>query len=178
MSETSATLSVPSGRSFYSSLVLLAATMTMGISTGVFQLYAFAIMPGLRRTDDSTFVTAFQQIDIAIVGPWLFVFFFGSLGFTALAAAFHFGAGDRTTLYWIVAALVLYLVVFVITITINVPLNDEIKAAGEAGEIADFAAARERFHEATWVGGNFFRAVSSTVAFGCLAWALVSRGRS
>ena len=31
--------------------------------------------------------------------------------------------------------------------------------------------------EARWVSGNFFRAVASTVAFGCLAWALVSRGR-
>ena len=177
MSVMIATLGVPSGRAFYSSIVLLAATMTMGISAGVFQLYAFAIMPGLRRTDDSTFVAAFQQIDIAIVGPWLFVFFFGSLGFTAVAAALHFGAGDRTTFLWIGGALVLYLAVFVITITINVPLNDEIKAAGEAGEIADFAAVRERFHEARWVSGNLFRAVASTVAFGCLALALVSRRR-
>ena len=177
MSVINATFSVPGGRSFYSSLVLLAATMTMGISAGVFQLYAFAIMPGLRRTDDSTFVSAFQQIDIAIVGPWLFVFFFGSLGFTAVAAALHFGASDRTTLHWIGGALVLYLAVLVITITINVPLNDEIKAAGEAAEIGDFAAVRERFHKARWVSGNFFRAVASTMAFGCLAWALVSRGR-
>ena len=177
MSVINAALSVPSGRSFYSSLVLLAATMTMGISAGVFQLYAFAIMPGLRRTDDSTFVAAFQQIDMAIVGPWLFAFFFGSLGFTAVAAALHYGADDRTTFLWIGCALVLYLTVFVITIAINVPLNDEIKAAGEAGEIDDFAAVRERFHEARWVSGNFFRAVASTVAFGCLAWALVSRGR-
>ena len=65
------------------------------------------------------------------------------------------------------------LAVFVITIAINVPLNDEIKAAGEAGEIADPAAVRERFHEARWVGWIIFRAVASTVAFGCLTWFLV-----
>ena len=53
---------------------LLAATMTIGIGAGVFQLYNFAIMPGLRRTDDRTFVGAFQQIDTAIIGPWLFLF--------------------------------------------------------------------------------------------------------
>ncbi len=157
---------------------LLAAAITMGISAGVFQLYSFAIMPGLGRTDDSTFVAAFQQIDRAIVGPWLFVFFFGSLGFTALAAALHFGAGERTTLLWIGSALVLYLAVFVITVSINVPLNDEIKAAGEPGEIADFAAVRERFQEARWVGWNHFRSVASTVAFGCMAWALALYGRS
>jgi len=51
MSVINATLSVPSGRSFYSSLVLLAATMTMGISAGVFQLYAFTRRtgPGAHR---------------------------------------------------------------------------------------------------------------------------------
>ncbi len=157
---------------------LLAATMTMGIGAGVFQLYAFAIMPGLGRTDDRTFVGAFQQIDRAIVGPWLFVFFFGALVFTGLAAALHFGADERSGLPWIAGAFVLHLAIFVITLVINVPLNDEIKAAGDPGRIADLAAVREQFNEARWVGWNLFRAVASMVAFGCLAWALVLHGRS
>ncbi len=159
-------------------VALLAATMTMGIGAGVFQLYAFAIMPGLGRTDDRTFVGAFQQIDRAIVGPWLFVFFFGALVFTGLAAALHFGADERSVLPWIAGAFVLHLAIFVITIGINVPLNDEIKAAGDPDRIANLAAVRERFQEAKWVGWNIFRAVASTVAFGCLAWALVLYGRS
>ncbi len=157
---------------------LLAATMTMGVVTGVFQLYAYAIMPGLGRTDDRTFVGAFQQIDKAIVGPVLLVFFFGALVFTGVAAALHLGADERSAVHWIGGAIVLHLAVVIITMRINVPLNDAIKAAGEPGQIADLAAVRERFHEARWVGWNFFRAVASTVAFGCLAWALVLHGRS
>ncbi len=157
---------------------LLAATMTMGIGAGVFQLYNFAIMPGLGRTDDRTFVGAFQQIDRAIIGPWLFLFFFGALGSTALAAALHFGADERSALPWIGGAFVLHLAVVVMTMRINVPLNDEIKAAGDPGKIADLSAVRERFHEARWVGWNLFRAVTSTVAFGCLAWVLVLHGSS
>ena len=157
---------------------LLAATITMGIGAGVFQLYAFAIMPGLRKTDDRTFVGAFQQIDTAIIGPWLFLFFGGGLVFTALAAALHLGPDERSALPWIGGALVLYLAVVVITIAVNVPLNDEIKAAGEPGGIADLAAVRERFHETRWVGWNLFRAAASMVAFGALAWALVLHGRS
>ena len=66
--------------------------------------------------------------------------------------------------------------VVVVTIAINVPLNDEIKAAGDPSRI-DVAAVRERFHEVRWVSWNIFRAVASTVAFGCLAWALVLHGR-
>ncbi len=157
---------------------LLAATMTVGISAGVYQLYVFAIMPGLRRTDDRTFVGAFQQIDRAIVGPWLFVFFFGALGFTALAAALYFGADERSALPWIGGAFVLQVAIVVTTIGINVPLNDKIKAAGDPDQIADLAAVRQRFCEARWVSWNLFRAVASTVALGCLAWALVLHGRS
>ena len=157
---------------------LLAATMTMGIGAGVFQLYNFAIMPGLGRTDDRTFVGAFQQIDTAIIGPWLFLWFFGALGLTALAAALYIGADERSALPWIGGAFILHLAVVVITMSINVPLNDKIKAAGDPGRIADLAAVRERFHEPRWVGWNLFRAVAATVAFGCLAWALVLHGGS
>ena len=157
---------------------LLAATMTMGIMTGVFQLYAYAIMPGLGRTDDRTFIGAFQQIDRAIISPWLFVSFFGTLVFTGLAAALRLGGDERSALPWIVGAFALYLPVVVITLGINVPLNDGIKAAGEPDRIDDLAAVRERFDEAKWVRWNLFRAVASTVAFGCLAWALVLHGRS
>ena len=40
--------------------VLIAATLTTGLMAGVFGIYSNAIMPGLRRTDDRTFVAAFQ----------------------------------------------------------------------------------------------------------------------
>jgi hypothetical protein len=48
---------------------LVAATMTVGLMAGVFGLYAPAIMPGLDKTDDRTFVDAFQSIDRAIINP-------------------------------------------------------------------------------------------------------------
>ena len=162
----------------FRAVALMAATMTMGISAGVFQLYSVAIMPGLRRTDDNTFVTAFQQIDKAIVGPFLLVFFIGPLLFAALAGGLRFGADDRTELYWIISAFVLFLAVAVITIAVNVPLNDDIKAAGDPAGIADISTVRERFHEVRWASWNIVRSVATTVAFGCLAWALVLHGRS
>jgi uncharacterized membrane protein len=157
---------------------LVAATITMGIGAGVYLLYVFAIMPGLGRTDDRTFVGAFQQIDAAIVGPFLLVFFIGPLGLSALAAAVHLGDGDRSALAFIVSAIILQLVMAGITLRVNVPLNDGIKAAGDPSEIDDLAAVRERFNEARWVRGNKVRAVAATVAFGCLVWAVVLYGGS
>jgi uncharacterized membrane protein len=158
---------------------LIAATMSMGLMAGVFGLYAHTIMPGLGRTDDRTFVGAFQAIDRAIINPWFLAGgFVGALVFTALAAVLHVPADRRSVLPWIAVALILYLVVFVITIGVNVPLNDAIKAAGDPDRIGDLAAVRERFDEARWVRWNNVRTVASTAAFGCLAWALVLFGRA
>ena len=161
----------------FAALALLAATMAMGVMTGVFQHYAYAVMPGLGRTDDRTFVGAFQSIDRAIINPWFFVSFFGALVFTGVAAVLHLGAGARSALPWILAGLILYGAAFVITLRVNVPRNDEIKAAGDPNRIPDLAAVRARFGEATWVRWNIVRALLSTTALGCLIWALVLHGR-
>jgi uncharacterized membrane protein len=155
---------------------LLAATLTMGVVAGVFLIFSCAIMPGLGRTDDRTFVGAFQQIDRAIYNPWFLFSFCGALGFSVLAAALHLGAGERSALPWIAGSAALYLAVFVVTMGVNVPLNDGIRAAGDPGKIADLGAVRARFHEARWARWNLFRTVATTVAFGRLAWALVLHG--
>jgi uncharacterized membrane protein len=155
---------------------LLAATITMGLVAGVFALYAHTIMPGLKKTDDRTFVAAFQSMDRAIVNPWfMLTAFLGALIFTIAAAVTNRGT---SALPWIAVALGLYLVAFVVTIAVNVPLNDALKAAGNPNHIRDLAGVRARFHESRWAAWNLVRVVTSTGAFGCLAWALVLFGRS
>ena len=156
--------------------VLVAATITMGLMAGVFGLYAHTIMPGLRRTDDRTFVVVFQAIDRAILNLWFMASFFGALVLSGLAAALHLDADDRSVLPWIVAAFVLYLVAVVVTLAVNVPRNDAIKAAGDPDRIRDLKGVRERFGEASWAAWNLVRTLTSTAAFGCLAWALVAFG--
>ena len=155
---------------------MLGATITMGLVAGVFALYAHTIMPGLRHTDDRTFVAAFQSIERAIINPWFMATaFVGALLFTLAAVLLNLG---RTALPWIAVALALYFIAFVVTIAVNVPLNDAIKAAGNPDHIRDLRSVRERFDETRWAAWNLVRAVTSTTAFGCLAWALVLYGRS
>jgi uncharacterized membrane protein len=157
-------------------LTLVAATMTMGLVAGVFGLYGHTVMPGLKKTDDRTFVGAFQALDRAIINPWFMGGgFLGAFVFTAVAGIANIG---EAALPWIVAAFCLYLVTFVITVAINVPKNDEIKAAGEPDLITDLGAVRARFDESSWARWNLVRVLTSTTAFGCLAWALVVYGRS
>ena len=154
---------------------LMGATLTMGLVAGAFALYAHTIMPGLRKTDDRTFVTAFQQIDRAIINPWFMTTAFAGALVLTLAA----GIANRGSpaLAWIAAAFGLYLVAVVVTIAINVPLNDAIKAAGNPDHI-DVTRVRAQFQETRWAAWNLVRVVTTTPAFGLLAWALVLCGRA
>src|SRR5690349_25042188 len=102
-------------------IALVAAVVTTGLSTGALALYAHTIMPGLRRTDDRTFVGAFQALDRAIINPWFMAGgFLGAPGCTVLAAVLHLGT---PVLPWVLGALVLYLASFAITIAVHVPVN-------------------------------------------------------
>jgi uncharacterized membrane protein len=154
---------------------LIAATMTTGLTAGVFGLYQHTVMQGLGRTDDRTFVGAFQAMDRAIINPWFMASFLGALLLTIAAAVLNPGRG---ILPWVLAALVLYALTVAVTMVVNVPLNDALKAAGDPGTIADLAAVRERFNESRWLAWNLLRTIATTAAFGCLCWALVARGAS
>jgi uncharacterized membrane protein len=154
-------------------LSLMGATLTMGLATGAFALYAHTIMPGLKKTDDHTFVAAFQSMDRAIINPWfMLTAFLGALVLTGAAVGFNLG---RDALPWAAIALGLYVVAVIITFAVNVPLNDAIKAAGDA---ADPATVRADFHEARWAAFNLVRTLLSAGAFVSLAWALVVHGQS
>ena len=148
-------------------VVLVIAMVSVGLMAGVFFAFAVAVMPGLARTDDKTFVGAFQAMDRAIINPLFLSVFVGALAITVLAGAAHLGEEDRSALPWILAAAVLYIVTIVITARVNVPLNDAIKAAGDPDQI-DVSATRKRFNEATWVRWNVVRAILTTAALACL----------
>jgi uncharacterized membrane protein len=154
---------------------LLAATLTMGLIAGTFVLYAHTVMPGLRATDDRTFVSAFQSMDRAIVNPWFMVTAFGGALVSSVAAAI--ANRGSTAFPWVMAAVGLYVVAVVITVAVNVPINDALKAAGDPAHI-DVAQARAAFDESRWAAWNLLRVVTTVPAFALLAWSLVLFGQA
>lgn len=137
-----------------------AATVATGLMAGVYFIYAVAIMPGLRRLDDTTFVAAFQATDRAIINPIFLITFFAP---TALCGIGAFTGRGEPGHGWIVAALVANAAIVVVTMALNVPLNNALKARGDVAG-ADATAARRAFRENRWVAWNWFRAVANVAA--------------
>ncbi|WP_227998155.1 anthrone oxygenase family protein [Nocardia australiensis] len=154
---------------------LVAATLATGLIAGVFYAYANSVMPALNRTDDRAMVDVMQKINVVIINPWFMIGFLGTVGFTALAAALHLGKDHRTVLIWVAVALALNVIAFAVTSGLNVPLNDQLAAAGDPASIGDLAKIRADF-ESAWVRWNIVRAVLHTVAFLVLCGALFVAG--
>jgi uncharacterized membrane protein len=152
---------------------LVFATMTMGLIAGLFYSYACSVMLALRRADDRVFVDVMQRINAAIQNGWFAISFFGAVLFTALAALLQIGADQPSRVILIIAALLLYLISFVITIRGNIPLNLQLDAAGPAPGISNPATIRRRF-EGPWIRLHLARTLFSIGGFACLCVASVS----
>ncbi|MFE7750585.1 DUF1772 domain-containing protein [Streptomyces sp. NPDC057428] len=154
---------------------LLASTVGAALMAGLFCAFAYAVMPGLSRTDDRAFVRTMQQINRAIINGWFLLPFLLPLPLLVLATVLAAKGHSPGTLPWITAALALYLAAFVVTGTQNVPLNDALdKIPADTGPDG-LRAARAAF-EAGWVRWNTVRAVLHTASLGALLWAVHLHG--
>ncbi len=148
--------------------VTVVAVVLAGLFAGLFVTFSYAVMPGLRRTDDSTFASSMREINVAILNPFLALVFGGSV-LTSIAAAI-IGFDDEAARWWLVAGAALVLAAGVVTIGINVPMNERLEAGFTAGEPP--TPLREAF-EAPWVRWNIVRSVLSTAGFVALLVAMV-----
>ncbi|CUU54043.1 Uncharacterized membrane protein [Parafrankia irregularis] len=147
-----------------------------GLMAGLFWGFDISVMPGLAASDDRTFVTAMQNINTAIENPAFGLVFAGALLAPAAAALLQFRLRRRAVVMWTVAALACYCLTLLLTMAVEVPLNEDLAAAGDPGTIRDLAAVRGDF-ESTWVAVNILRTLTCTAALAFLTRALVLHGR-
>ncbi|GAA4756132.1 DUF1772 domain-containing protein [Nocardioides endophyticus] len=135
---------------------LLAATVAAGLQAGTYYTWASGVTPGLARTDDHTFTSSMNHINVAIVNPVFLLSFLGAPALSAVAVATTTGNARA----WAIAGLVCAVGTVAVTAMGNIPLNDALAAGGSR---ADF--------ETAWVRWNIVRTTTSTAALACLAWA-------
>jgi uncharacterized membrane protein len=157
-------------------IVLGAAVFAMGLVAGLYFFSAVAVMPALVAADDRTLVDAMQQMIDKIENPAFFGVFFGAPALAAVAIAQARRSGSPKTAGWIVAGLALYAVMLVVPFAVHVPLNYDLRDAGDPARIENLAEVRDDF-VTPWVAWEIVRTLASTAAFGSLTWALVLRGR-
>ena len=134
-----------------------------GLMAGIYLAFSIAVMPGIARHDDETYVGAMRGMNAAILNPVFFLVFVGPLVLGVAAVLTRIGEG--TGLVRCALALGMYVVTLVLTATVNVPLNNRLDGTEPA------SAARALF-EARWVTWNGVRAVASVASFAVLVWAL------
>jgi uncharacterized membrane protein len=151
-------------------VVLVAAVAAAGLSAGLVYAFSVAVMPGLARVDDRSFVEAMRGINVAIVNGWFLLTFLGAPLLAGVAAVLHRSGG--APLWWSVAGFVLLVAVIVQTRVVHIPMNDALDAGRDG-----YAELRARF-ETSWVRWNLLRTAFAMAGFGCLVAALVSRARA
>lgn len=144
---------------------LIGGTVTTGLVAGLFLAFSTAVMPGLARTDDRTFVAAMQAINVAILNPLFLTLFVAPLGLLAVAAL------TGPARWWVLAALVLYVANVAITQAGNIPHNDALLAAGTPDGPAGWEAARAAFED-SWNRLHLVRTLALVASFACCVGAL------
>ena len=138
---------------------LVATVLTTGLMAGIYLAFSLAVMPGLRASDDDTFVRTMRAMNRAIVNPVFFLVFLGPLLLGMIAVLSRLPDGDG--LEQAAVGLLLYVATLVITAAVSVPLNN---ALDEAPGDALSAEVRARF-EQRWVRWNLVRTALAAAAF-------------
>jgi Predicted integral membrane protein len=144
---------------------LLVCLILLATVLGILALYSHTIMPGLRRTNDSTFVNSFQAIDRQIINPIFMLQFFAPLFILGLAS-FYAYKHHLVEAKYIYVALGCYLLAVLITMAVNVPLNDGIKKVTDTTNTESLASARTQFNESKWLLFNHLRTLFTLLATG------------
>jgi uncharacterized membrane protein len=157
------------------SLVLVGATLTTGLISGFFYAYACSVTRGLALLPDARYIAAMQSIN-ATVRNGVFAFsFFGAAVFLILALVVHVPQFRSRRFALISLACLLYVVGgFVLTLGVNVPMNEELARVGSNSSPELLARAREAYED-PWNFWNGVRTVCSSLALLALIAACFSR---
>ena len=129
---------------------VLAARITAGLLAGLYFTFAVAVMPALRGLHEEAFVETMRRINVSIVNPAFLLVFLAAPVLAVVAALVV-----RSTVMYGAAAL--GVATLVVTVMINVPLNNHLAANGS----------RAAF-EHRWGLSNVVRTLTGIGSFVCL----------
>ncbi len=145
---------------------LVSATLLVSLVAGLVFAFACVAMPGIGTLGDREFLRSFQVMDRVIQNnqPLFMLVWVGSAVTLLIAGLIGFGRVEGVDRALLLGAVVLYIGgVQVPTVTINVPLNNQLQTLDlETMDDAALAQARSAF-EPRWNRWNQIRTVVATL---------------
>ena len=147
------------------------AALGCGVVAGVFFAFSVMVMRSLAKLPAAHGIAAMQAINVAVINPWFFAAFFGTAALClVLAVAALFRWGEPGAIFLLAGALLYLVGTILVTIRLNVPLNDALAAAEPASAEAVSLWTR---YLAEWTRWNHVRTVASLAAAASFILALI-----
>jgi uncharacterized membrane protein len=143
-------------------ILLILSTLLCSLVAGFLLAFAIVVMPGIKGLPDGEFIRAFQVMDGVIQNnhPLFIILWAGSVMTLIISAIFGIWQLDGISWITLLLATVVYIGgVQLPTITINVPLNNEIQTldASSADNITQKQVRKD--FESRWNFWNSFRTI-------------------
>lgn len=146
-------------------IVLLLTTLLTGLLAGIFFTWSNAITPGIGRLDDINYLSAFQNMNRTIVNPLFLIIIMGPV-FLSFVTAYLYKSNHSNILWLLLLAAILYFVgVFLVTIIGNIPLNNLLDKTDLTNiSLEEARSLRDKF-ELKWNNLHLVRTITSTLSF-------------
>ena len=147
-------------------LILLLTGFSTALITGLFYSYSCSVNIGLGRLPDHEYLRSMQSINRAILNPWFFASFIGTLILLPICTwLIYRNEAASVTFYLLLFAALVYLIgVFGVTIFGNVPLNEALdKFNIGSATLGELKLQRTEF-ENPWNRLNLVRTIGSLIS--------------
>jgi len=134
-------------------LQVLAACL-LGLMAGFFFAFWVDVAPAMRELDATAYIRTQQAINRVVRNAYFAVAYFGAALVPLLAAAALWATRQRReALAWLAIGAVYFAGVFLLTRSINIPINEALVLWDPSAPPPDWAAARDRWNQANLVRG-------------------------
>lgn len=156
---------------------LLVTAFLMALIAGLFYSYSCSVNPGLARLPDNEYLKAMKSINRAILNPWFFLSFMGSLAATPATTVLYFRSlGAGITFYLLLSAFIVYFVgVFGVTVLGNVPLNNSLDVFDIQRATPQEVNLKRKSFELPWNRLHAIRTVANLIALLLVLAAIVNK---
>jgi uncharacterized membrane protein len=149
--------------------LIFSAVLGAGLNAGLFFIFSVCIMAALARLPAEQGIAAMQAINVVILNPWFLLVFTGTAVLSLVLVAGGLVYGGPARFYLLAGGLLFLGGTILVTMIVNVPMNDALQALQPGSE--DAARLWSSTYLVDWVRWNHVRTLSSIGALGCFVMA-------